>query len=73
MMVFFLIFFFASVQLASGAESWKVEWEKTITAAKEERQVTVYSGSGSALLPIEAGVFQKRFPEIKVFLVTGRG
>jgi len=53
-----------------GAESWQAEWEKTVKAAKEEGQVTIYTGGGASMLPIEAGVFQKRFPEIKIVTVS---
>ncbi len=38
-----------------GAESWQAVWEKTVKAAKEEGQVTIY-GRGAPMLPIEAGV-----------------
>jgi len=48
----------------------QAEWEKTLKAAKEEGQVTVYSFIGSTI-PLEAGVFQKRFPEIKLVIVPG--
>jgi iron(III) transport system substrate-binding protein len=37
-----------------------------VEAAKKEGQVTIYPGAGQSLLPIEAGVFQKKYPEIKV-------
>lgn len=49
-----------------AGSSWQAEWKKTVDAAKREGQVTIYPGAGQSLLPIEAGVFQKRFPEIKV-------
>lgn len=51
--------------------SWEPEWQRTLTAAKKEGQVTIYPGAGQSLLPIEAGVFQKRFPEVKVVTVSG--
>jgi len=54
-----------------GAESWQAVWEKTVKAAKEEGQVTIYAFGGATMLPIEAGVFQKRYPEIKVVTVSG--
>ncbi len=55
--------------LAFGGEagsSREAEWKKAVDAANKEGQVTIYPGAGQSLLPIEAGVFQKRFPEIKV-------
>jgi iron(III) transport system substrate-binding protein len=48
-----------------------MEWEKTVAVAKKEAHLTVYGYGGPALLPVEAGVFQKRFPEIKVVTVSG--
>jgi iron(III) transport system substrate-binding protein len=55
-----------------GVPAWEAEWKRTVEAAKKEGQVTIYPGAGQSLLPIEAGVFQKKFPEIKVVTaVTG--
>src|SRR5882724_9588365 len=47
----------------------QVEWEKTVKAAEQEGQVTLYSNEG-----IEASIknFQNKFPKIKVVLVSGR-
>jgi iron(III) transport system substrate-binding protein len=59
---------------ASAAESkpgWQVEWERTVKAAEAEGQLTVYIAGYSAV--VEAGVFQKAFPKIKVTLVPGIG
>ena len=56
---------------ADGAERWEAEWERTVKAAREEGQVTVYVFAGGPELPIRAEVFQKRFPEIKVVTVSG--
>jgi len=54
-----------------GAESkpvWQSEWEKTLAAAKQEGQVTVYIKAGyDGVLP----AFQKKFPDIKVVSVAG--
>lgn len=54
-----------------GISSASEEWEKTVAAAQNEGQVNVYIGGWNAVL--DAGVFQKRFPRIKVVGVTGRG
>lgn len=56
---------------AEAPGAWKKEWERTVEAAKKEGQVNIYIGGWGALL--EAGVFQKAYPEIKVVGVTGRG
>ena len=46
-------------------------WEKTVAAAKKEGQVVIYSGPGTTLYSIDTGVFQKKFPEIKVVAAGG--
>jgi iron(III) transport system substrate-binding protein len=59
---------------AQGAESrpaWQVEWERTVNAAEAEGQLTVYIAGYSAI--VEAGMFQKAFPKIKVTTVGGTG
>ena len=59
---------------AHGAESrpaWQVEWERTVNAAEAEGQLTVYIAGYSAI--VEAGMFQKAFPKIKVTTVGGTG
>jgi iron(III) transport system substrate-binding protein len=49
--------------------AWQAEWEKTVKAAEQEGQVTLYSNEG-----IETSIkdFQNKFPKIKVVLVSGR-
>jgi ABC-type Fe3+ transport system substrate-binding protein len=50
--------------------SWQAKWEKTVEAAKKEGQVTIYSSVWG--LP-RSRVFQKKYPQIKVVMVGGRG
>lgn len=74
-----LVFFFFYLGLmqegfdvsAGETPSWQVEWKKTVVAANKEGQVTIYAFGGATMLPIESGVFQKRFPKIKVVTVSG--
>ena len=50
--------------------AWQEEWQATVQAAKREGQVTIYvSGYGATL---DAGHFQKDFPDIKLVTVTGQ-
>jgi iron(III) transport system substrate-binding protein len=52
------------------AATWQEEWQATVQAAKREGQLTVYiSGYGATL---DAGHFQKDFPEIKLVTVSGQ-
>lgn len=68
------VFLGLSVSFCQAAESkhgWQAEWERTVKAAEAEGQLTIYiSGYAAA---IEAGVFQKAFPKIKITLVPGIG
>jgi iron(III) transport system substrate-binding protein len=65
-------FFFSLRVLATAAESSpRGEWEKTVEAAKKEGQLTIYHWG--APLMLDAGVFQKAYPEIKVNTVSAMG
>lgn len=61
----------ASAHAAESKASWQAEWERTVKTAEAEGHLTIYI-SGYAPV-IEAGVFQKAFPKIKVTLVPGTG
>ena len=61
----------ASVHAAESKPGWQAEWEHTVKAAEAEGQLTIYISGYAAV--IEAGVFQKAFPKIKVTLVPGIG
>jgi len=68
-LVFLCAILFGSAQ---GAADWQVEWEKSVKAAEQEGQVVLYSLSevGEALAN---GGFQKKFPKIKISLISARG
>ncbi len=59
-----------SLQAGEPRAAWSVEWENTLQAAKKEGQVTIYA---SAVYEQVFREFQKKFPEIRVVLVTGSG
>jgi iron(III) transport system substrate-binding protein len=60
-----------SVQaLAAQADAWKTDWEKAVQAAKKEGQLVLYGSADFELLFAE---FNKKYPEIKVVGVFGRG
>jgi iron(III) transport system substrate-binding protein len=68
----FLCFWSSGVAYAADSKpAWQVEWERTVKAAEEEGQLTVYIAGYGAL--IDSGAFQKTFPKIKVTSVTGSG
>jgi iron(III) transport system substrate-binding protein len=54
------------------AALWQDEWEKTVRAAEQEGQVVLYSLSEVGDAFVNSG-FQKKFPKIKISVVTARG
>ena len=74
LMVFFTITI-AIPHVASAGEvraPWEDQWDRTVKAAEQERQVVLYSLSeiGDAIANTS---FQKKFPKIKISVVTARG
>ena len=70
----FCFFLFVRSSAAPAAESkgdWKADWDKTVQAAKKEGQLTVYFWGAPLIL--NAGIFQKAYPEIKVTTIQGMG
>ena len=59
-----------SSAVAAQADAWKADWDKTLQAAKKEGQLVLY---GSADFEILFAEFHKKYPEIKVVGVYGRG
>jgi len=59
------------VKPVGAAESWEVEWKKTVAAAKKEGRVNLYITNWGIILRERA--FQKSYPGIKLVGVTGRG
>jgi len=73
-----LIFFVccASPAYADAAESkqdWQSEWEKTIQGARKDGKLSLYLYQGEGELGAVAQLFQKKYPEISVTTVIGRG
>jgi len=54
---------------AYAQTDWKKDWEKTLSEAKKEGEVTVYVYRYERMLE----EFRKEYPDIKVVSVTGRG
>src|SRR5215475_5610079 len=69
--LFLLVFWLLlDTALAAAAESWKVDWDKTVEAAKKEGQLTIYGSPDFELL---YGEFHNKYPEIKISGVFNRG
>jgi len=69
---FLFVVVFAWFAVAGGAETeqWKVDWNKAVEAAKKEGQLVIYGSPDFETLYAE---FHKKYPEIKVTGVFGRG
>src|SRR5918999_5273122 len=67
-LAFPLLDFSGAAELRPG---WQVEWEKTVKAAESEGALVIYMTQ--AFEPVFREIFQKKYPKIKVTLVTGRG
>jgi iron(III) transport system substrate-binding protein len=66
--------FVSSLEPVLAADSkppWQIEWERTVRAAEKEGELLVSIGGYGAI--IDAGVFQKTYPKIKVTHITGAG
>src|SRR4029453_5895407 len=58
--------------LAGGPKAaWQADWDKTLKPAEEERELVIYMTQ--AFEPAFQETFQKKYPKIKVTMVTGRG
>ena len=73
-----LIWFVCCASAAYGAaaeskQDWQSEWDKTLKGAKREGKLSLYLYQGEGELGGVAQLFQKKYPEIIVTTVTGRG
>ena len=57
--------------VAAESPNPRAEWERIVEAAKKEGQLTLYHWG--APLMLDAGAFQKAYPEIKVITVSAMG
>jgi len=65
------VLFVNSSFAAESRLAWQSEWERTIKAAEEEGALVIYMTQ--AFEPVFREAFQKKFPKVKVSMVTGRG
>ena len=69
--LFFHFFFFRTPAIVAAEKaSWQLDWEKTLQAAKQEGQVSIYAALGPYHPQIFAE-FQKDYPEIKATVTHG--
>jgi iron(III) transport system substrate-binding protein len=65
-----LLIFGIDAAMAAQPEAWKADWDKSVQAAKKEGQLVLY---GSADFENLFAEFHKKYPEVKVTGVFGRG
>jgi iron(III) transport system substrate-binding protein len=65
-----LLTFGSGGALGAQADAWKGDWEKSVEAAKKEGQLVLYGSADFEKLFAE---FNKKYPEIKIVGVFGRG
>ena len=58
------------VLAAEPKAAWQADWDKTVKAAEEERELVIYMTQ--AFEPVFREAFQKKYPKIKVTMVTGQ-
>ena len=66
------LFFRHTVLAGEVSASWQDEWDRTVKAAEQEGQVVLYSLSEVGDAIANTG-FHKKFPKIKISVVTARG
>ena len=66
------IFILQTALAAEVKTPWQEEWDKTLKAAEQEGQVVLYSLSEIGDAIANTG-FQRKFPKIKISVVTARG
>lgn len=70
--LFFLLFIVVNAAGVSAAENPQRDWNKVVEAAKREGRLTVHITRAQTPI-LNAGVFQKAYPEIKVIEIVGEG
>jgi iron(III) transport system substrate-binding protein len=65
-----LLAFVSGDALGAQADAWKADWDKSVDAAKKEGQLVLYGSADYEKLFAE---FNKKYPEIKIVGVFGRG
>lgn len=70
LLAFALLGTWTAESTAAEKPAWQLDWEKTVQAAKQEGQISIYAALGP-YHPQIFTEFQKDYPEIKVTMVHG--
>jgi len=71
--LFSIIFWIEIFHAAESKPNWQGDWERTVQGAKKEGKLSLYLYQGEGALAAVAQLFQKKYPDINVTTVTGRG
>ena len=63
----------ADLGAGEAKPAWQAEWERTVEGAKKEGKLFLYLYQGDGELAAAADAFHKKYPEIAINTVTGRG
>ena len=70
----FLFLFYHGTSFAAAAKpDWRVEWDRTVSAAEKEGIVSVYIFEAGPLTEETVQAFERAYPKIKVSQLRGRG
>jgi iron(III) transport system substrate-binding protein len=69
LLIAIVLFYFITPDLLLAQSQSERDWKKIVDAGKKEGQLSIYMGQWGSV--IDAGVFQKAFPEIKVIRTGG--
>ena len=70
--VFLLPVAFGSIEAAESTAWWQQQWDATLKAARKEGTVSIYFWQGGNLEKV-IQAFQKKYPDIQLSSVGGRG
>jgi iron(III) transport system substrate-binding protein len=71
LIVFVFVALLGQIPVCNAAD-WQSEWDKVVTAAKNEGSLTLYGGYNTAYRDYNA-IFEKKFPGIHVQFIQGSG
>ena len=72
-LLFLFLFYHGTSFAATAKPDWRVEWDRTVSAAEKEGIVSVYIFEAGPLTEETVQAFERAYPKIKVSQLRGRG
>jgi iron(III) transport system substrate-binding protein len=72
-LLFLFLFYHGTGFAAAAKPDWRVEWDRTVSAAEKEGIVSVYIFEAGPLTEETVYAFERAYPKIKVSQLRGRG